>query len=177
MSLQLRKLLESALKERIDTHSERMALIEQGVDSPTCVLQKGRNASKMSAEKDYLPYINEFADPPTIHEAYQYLIKVYIDNIIELRKKMRSTGLKLGAMTALRKKSITPAEQSHEETEEEKAKREQKEKEKREREAEELENKKIMGQIEDLVGTLGVDDLDVMQSGSRSRRGSRVPPG
>jgi len=37
--------------------------------------------------KDYLPYINNFADLPTILEAYQYLMKRYVMNARERKRK------------------------------------------------------------------------------------------
>ena len=43
----------------------------------------GIKIEKQISMKDYIPYINNFADFPTILEAYQYLMKRYVMNARE----------------------------------------------------------------------------------------------
>ena len=71
---QLANLLERAVKERCDTYSDRQELIELGLPVPP---PKTMKASSKVGQEEYTPFINEEADLPTIHEAYQYLKKGY----------------------------------------------------------------------------------------------------
>ena len=58
-------------------------------------------ASSKVGQEEYTPFINETADLPTIHEAYQYLVKVYIEDVNEMRKKRKKMAMKTGAIRAL----------------------------------------------------------------------------
>ena len=70
---QLKTLLERAVKERCDTYSDRQELLELGLPVPPPATMKA--SSKVGNQEEYAPFINEEADLPTIHEAYQYLNK------------------------------------------------------------------------------------------------------
>ena len=71
---QLKNLLEKAVKERCDTWSDRQELLELGLPVPP---PKTSKASSKVGQEEYTPFIDESADLPTIHEAYQYLNKGY----------------------------------------------------------------------------------------------------
>merc|ERR1712008_213252 len=93
---QLKSLLEKAVRERCDTWSDRQELLELGLPVPP---PKTSKASSKVGQEEYTPFIDEAADLPTIHEAYQYLNKVYINDIQELKKKRKAAGLKMDALT------------------------------------------------------------------------------
>ena len=164
-------MLEVAVKERIDTWSDRQELIKLGLPVPP---PKTMKASSKAGNDEYSPFIDETADLPTIHEAYQYLVKVYVEDTIELKKRNKRAAMKAGAISAFgkdRSKSPQPKNGKR------KIKSQKSVNPEEEEEIRDEESLKLMSQIEDLVGTLGVEDPLHTSSGggSRSRRGSRVP--
>jgi len=190
---QLKTLLERAVKERCDTYSDRQELLELGLPVPPPATMKA--SSKVGNQEEYAPFINEEADLPTIHEAYQYLNKVYVNDIIELKKKRKAAGLKMDALCAFG--GMTPKASPN--VQRRGSFKPQKSKEIIENDSDsEEDGKKLVNQIDGLLGNLGVadplndgqsrrgsrrnswraaaDDLGVENAGgSRSRRGSFVP--
>ena len=53
--------------------------------------------------KDYIPYVNRFADLPTILEAYQYLMRRYVTNARERKRKWLKAKNTSGAISAFKK--------------------------------------------------------------------------
>lgn len=160
--------METSVKERIDSYSERQELLELGLPVPP---PKTMKASSKVGNEEYTPFIDETADLPTIHEAYQYLVKVYVENPVELKKKRKMGALKSGAVSGFtRGKSADKSKKIEAQKSTEIVPLED--------EPQDEESLKLLSQINDLVGTLGVED-PLTAGGSRrgSRRGSRVPAG
>merc|ERR1711894_613513 len=101
----LRKLLEKSMKERVDTYPERqkvLALIKaEEEDSDEDAPRMHRQVTK--GKEGYTPYINEEADLPTIHEAYQYLVKTYVENVLIRKQRKTSVMKKSRAVNAFMK--------------------------------------------------------------------------
>ena len=53
--------------------------------------------------KDYIPYINNFADFPTILEAYQYLMKRYVMNARDRQRRWLKAKNATSVLSAFRK--------------------------------------------------------------------------
>lgn len=178
---QLRKLLEKSMKERVETYPERQKILklikaEEEDDSEDDEPGKPRQHRQITKGKEaYTPYINEEADLPTIHEAYQYLVKTYIENVIIRKQRKSSVMKKSRAVNAfIKSPKHDPLKDLENGKENEEKKKKEKKKKKTKKDEIEEENQKLLSQIEDMVGGLGIES-DPMQGASRSRRGSRVP--
>jgi hypothetical protein len=53
----------------------------------------------------YLPFVDQDVDFGTMHEAYQFLMKVYVDDAIERKQKLLKARSKLAAINAFK---VTP---------------------------------------------------------------------
>ena len=49
-------------------------------------------------KKDYQPYVDDTADLNTIHEAYQFMMKTYVDDILEQKSKQQKLIQALGIL-------------------------------------------------------------------------------
>ena len=83
------------MKERVDSYPERQKLLEQMKYEQEYEERGKREHIQITkgGKEAYTPYINEEADLPTIHEAYQYLVKTYVENVI-LRKTQKKNVMK-----------------------------------------------------------------------------------
>ena len=54
-------------------------------------------------KEEYKPYVDDSADLNTIHEAYQYLMKTYVDDVLEQKSKKQKLAQALNIL------SIKPA--------------------------------------------------------------------
>ena len=167
------------MKERVDSYPERQKLLQQmKYEEEFAERGERREHIQITKSKDaYTPYINEEADLPTIHEAYQYLVKTYVENVILRKEKKKNVMKKSKAINAfIGDKTIGDNDNNNEDDKEKEKKKKKKKKPKTERDEVEEENQKLLSQIEDMVGNLGVaDPMTGGSSVSRSRRGSRVP--
>ena len=175
---QLRKLLEKSMKERVDTYPERQKILKlikaEEEDSDEDAPRIHRQITK--GKEGYTPYINEEADLPTIHEAYQFLVKTYIENVLIRKQRKSSVMKKSRAVNAFIKSPQHGPKNDKNGVDNEDKKKEKKKKKKTKKDELDEENQKLLSQIEDMVGGLGIDDpLQGGSSVSRSRRGSRVP--
>ena len=63
----------------------------------------GIKVEKHISMKNYIPYVNRFADLPTILEAYQYLMKRYVTNARERKRKWIKAKNTSTAISAFKK--------------------------------------------------------------------------
>ena len=63
----------------------------------------GIKVEKHISMKNYIPYVNRFADLPTILEAYQYLMKRYVTNARERKRKWIKAKNTSSAILAFKK--------------------------------------------------------------------------
>ena len=109
---QLKLLFDEALTERINSYHHRKEAAELLKKQGTNVTVPNETTTKQSqlenfgvllddngalfikiskkakkSNKDYHPYVDDSADLNTIHEAYQYLMKTYVDDVLELKTK------------------------------------------------------------------------------------------
>ena len=166
------------MKERVDTYPERQKILKlikaEEEDSDEDAPRIHRQITK--GKEGYTPYINEEADLPTIHEAYQFLVKTYIENVLIRKQRKSSVMKKSRAVNAFIKSPQHGPKNDKNGVDNEDKKKEKKKKKKTKKDELDEENQKLLSQIEDMVGGLGIDDpLQGGSSVSRSRRGSRVP--
>ena len=69
----------------------------------------GIKVEKHISMKDYIPYVNRFADLPTILEAYQYLMKRYVTNAKERKRKWIKAKNTSAAILAFKKAQSSKA--------------------------------------------------------------------
>ena len=69
----------------------------------------GIKVEKHISMKNYIPYVNRFADLPTILEAYQYLMKRYVTNARERKRKWIKAKNTSSAILAFKKAQSTRA--------------------------------------------------------------------
>ncbi len=104
MTFQVKELLETALKERT-----KDMMVARGIPPRMEIFdpETGGIGRKQKAKKNaYNPHINLDADAPTVHEAFQYLMKNFVEDINvrnQARKKFRKAGMM--AMAIARKTS------------------------------------------------------------------------
>ena len=72
----------------------------------------GIKVEKHTSMKDYIPYVNRFADLPTILEAYQYLMKRYVTNARERKRKWIKAKNTSAAILAFKKAQSSKAQSS-----------------------------------------------------------------
>lgn len=70
----------------------------------------GIKVEKHTSMKDYIPYVNRFADLPTILEAFQYLMKRYVTNARERRRKWIKAKNTSAAILAFKKTQSSKAQ-------------------------------------------------------------------
>jgi len=70
----------------------------------------GIKVEKHISMKDYIPYVNRFADLPTILEAYQYLMKRYVTNARERKRKWIKAKNTSAAILAFKKAQSSKAQ-------------------------------------------------------------------
>ena len=103
--------------------------------------------------------------------------KVYINDIIELKKKRKAAVMKMDALVGFGGGSLSRrASFARQKSTDQSSNKDKKAKE-NESDSEEDEEKKLLNRIDGLIGNLGIVDPMTGNKRNMSRRGSRVPAG